>query len=174
MRRESLPTLPAATASDEGCPDCTRRLVVQALGLTAAASLLGLGCGGDGGDDGNPDSGVDPLAGTMMCGANLCVLLNDPANALLLDVEGSRVISLPNEKLLVVRRPMDEFVVLSAVCTHAGCTVRYDAASDQAACPCHGSRFNLAGAVVNGPASRSLKRFTATYDATAQTVTIVL
>jgi Rieske Fe-S protein len=172
MPRASLPTIPATASSEEGCPDCTRRLVVQGLGVTAAASLLGLGCGG--GDDGpTPDAG-DPLIGTMMCGANLCVLLNDPANALLLNVEGSRVISLPNEKLLIVRSAVDDFVVLSAVCTHAGCTVRYDAPTDQAVCPCHGSRFTLSGTVAMGPAARSLERYTATYDAAMQTVTIVL
>src|SRR5438045_3847388 len=43
----------------EGCSHCTRRLVVQALGATTAASLLGLGCGG--GDDAGPDAG-DPLS----------------------------------------------------------------------------------------------------------------
>jgi Rieske Fe-S protein len=173
MRPGRLPTVPATAPTDDGCPDCTRRLVVQALGVTAAASLLGLGCGG-GGDDPTPDSGIDPLAGTMMCGADLCVLLNDPANALLAGVEGSRVITLPGEKLLVVRTATDAFAVLSAVCTHAGCTVRYDAPSDQAACPCHGSRFSLSGAVAQGPAARALKRYLTTYDAAAQTLTIML
>src|SRR5262245_28054291 len=118
MRRPSLPVVPAAAPED-----CTRRLVVQALGAGAAASLLGLGCGGD--DGPAPDAG-DPLAGTMMCGPNLCVLLSDPANALLADIQGYRVISLPTTKLLVVRRAAADFVVLSAVCTHAGCTVRYN------------------------------------------------
>ncbi len=173
MRRESLPTIPATAPSDDGCPDCSRRLVVQALGVTAAASLLGLGCGGGGDDEPTPDA-ADPLAGTTMCGANLCVLLNDPANMLLLDVAGSRVITLPGEKLLVVRTAADGFAVLSAVCTHAGCTVRYDAPSDQVACPCHGSRYSLAGAVAQGPAARSLKRYLTTYDAAAQTLTIML
>jgi Rieske Fe-S protein len=172
MRRDSLPTVPATASADEGCPDCTRRLVVQTLGITAAASLLGLGC--DGGDDGPTADAPDPLAGTMMCGANLCVLLNDPANALLLEVEGSRVITLPGDKLLVVRRAVDDFVVLSAVCTHAACTVRYDPPSNQAACPCHGSRYTLGGAVAVGPATRSLAKYTAMYDAGTQTVTIVL
>ncbi len=172
MRRDRLPTVPAAPSAEEGCPDCTRRQAVQTLGVTAAATLLGLGCGG--GDDGPMPDAPDPLAGTMMCGANLCVLLSDPANALLLEVEGSRVISLPSEKLLVVRTAADEFVVLSAVCTHAGCTVRYDAPSDQAACPCHGSRYSLTGSVVTGPAPRSLKRYTSTFDAAMMTLTIVL
>jgi cytochrome b6-f complex iron-sulfur subunit len=172
MRRDPLPTLPAPP---EDCPDCTRRLVVQTLGAAgaaAAASVFGLGCGG--GDDGpTPDAG-DPLAGTMMCGANLCVLLGDPANVRLADVDGSRLITLPGEKLLIVRTAADDFVVLSATCTHQGCTVGYLVASKVAACPCHGSRFSLSGAVTQGPATQPLGRYSSTYDAAAQTLTIML
>jgi|SRR5688572_13663825 len=170
MRRGSLLTL-----RSEDCPDCTRRQVVQTLGMAgaaAAASLLGLGCNG-GGDEPLPDA-PDPLAGTTMCGANLCVLLGDMANASLLNVGGARVIVLPDKKLLVVRRATDDFVVLSAVCTHAGCTVAYAASINEVACPCHGSRYNLGGAVVEGPATVSLKRYNSTFDVAMQTVTIVL
>lgn len=48
---------------------------------------------------------------------------------------------------------------LSAVCTHLGCITRL--LSDEGgigtiACPCHGSRFDLEGKVVHGPAPRPL------------------
>jgi Rieske Fe-S protein len=51
-----------------------------------------------------------------------------------------------------------EFVAYSAVCTHAQCTVAYQAESTWIACPCHGSVFDPANgaAVVNGPAQRPL------------------
>lgn len=45
---------------------------------------------------------------------------------------------------------------LSAVCTHAGCTVKWDAAAKQFLCPCHGGRFDLAGKVVSGPPPKPL------------------
>jgi Rieske Fe-S protein len=44
---------------------------------------------------------------------------------------------------------------LSAICTHAGCTVN-KVADGTISCPCHGSRFNLDGSVANGPATRPL------------------
>jgi Rieske Fe-S protein len=44
---------------------------------------------------------------------------------------------------------------LSAICTHAGCTVA-EVAGGTINCPCHGSRYNLDGSVANGPASRPL------------------
>ena len=45
---------------------------------------------------------------------------------------------------------------LSAVCTHLGCITRYLSDENVIACPCHGSRFDLEGNVVHGPAPRPL------------------
>ena len=45
---------------------------------------------------------------------------------------------------------------LSAVCTHLGCITRYLSDEKVIACPCHGSRFDLEGSVVHGPAPRAL------------------
>ena len=45
---------------------------------------------------------------------------------------------------------------LSAVCTHLGCITRFLSDESVIACPCHGSRFDLEGNVVHGPAPRPL------------------
>ncbi len=50
------------------------------------------------------------------------------------------------------------FYALAAVCTHLGCTPRL--AGGQFECPCHGSRFDLNGTVLAGPAKRPLDRLT--------------
>ena len=46
------------------------------------------------------------------------------------------------------------FYAISAVCPHLGCTIQQ--AETGFECPCHGSRFSDGGAVLNGPATRSM------------------
>ena len=59
------------------------------------------------------------------------------------------------QRLFIVRRE-DDFHVVSAVCTHLGCTVQWKQEKGEFACPCHGSRFREDGSVLGGPAPRPL------------------
>jgi glycine/D-amino acid oxidase-like deaminating enzyme/nitrite reductase/ring-hydroxylating ferredoxin subunit len=46
---------------------------------------------------------------------------------------------------------------LSAVCPHLGCYVHWNPAEESWDCPCHGSRFEPRGEVINGPSTRDLE-----------------
>jgi cytochrome b6-f complex iron-sulfur subunit len=47
------------------------------------------------------------------------------------------------------------FSALSLVCTHLGCGLENN--SNGFACPCHGSRFDVDGRVIHGPADKPLQ-----------------
>jgi thiosulfate dehydrogenase [quinone] large subunit len=57
----------------------------------------------------------------------------------------------------VVHTSGSTFVAFSAICTHAGCTVQYDASNVQFVCPCHGGVFDArTGQVLQGPPPTAL------------------
>ncbi|WP_416561841.1 FAD-dependent oxidoreductase [Nocardia testacea] len=56
-----------------------------------------------------------------------------------------------------VYRDLDgELHSVSAVCTHLGCVVAFNDAETSWDCPCHGSRFDIDGKVLEGPATTPL------------------
>ncbi len=67
-----------------------------------------------------------------------------------------RVVELGGEKLAVHRDGSGDVHAVSAVCTHLGCIVEWNGQEETSDCPCHGSRFDHAGAVLQGPATEDL------------------
>lgn len=54
------------------------------------------------------------------------------------------------------RDPQGRLHEMSAVCNHLGCLVHWNGADSTWDCPCHGSRFDRFGRVINGPANKNL------------------
>ena len=61
----------------------------------------------------------------------------------------------PAHRLFVVRE-RNQFHVISAACTHLGCTVEWKAEGSEFDCPCHGSKFTADGERFAGPAPGAL------------------
>jgi len=61
----------------------------------------------------------------------------------------------PTHRLFVLRE-RNQFHVISAVCTHLGCTVEWKDKLTEFDCPCHGSKFRNDGTPFAGPAPRPL------------------
>ncbi len=56
------------------------------------------------------------------------------------------------------------WLVLYQVCVHLGCKVPFRDECNSFKCPCHGSHYNINGEYLDGPAPRSLDRFSMTFD----------
>lgn len=69
------------------------------------------------------------------------------------DFPPGSVTFLEDRRLFVFNGP-DGFFTISSVCTHLGCNVKRGASSFE--CPCHGSRFDENGRVLQGPAPTAL------------------
>ncbi len=75
------------------------------------------------------------------------------------EIPGDGALVLPQSGIALVRTG-PTLLALDLACTHLGCTVT--ATESGFACPCHGSRFSSAGAVMAGPAPRPLRRLEVT------------
>lgn len=61
-------------------------------------------------------------------------------------------------KIAVYRDERGAIHEWSAVCPHLGCIVHWNPTERTWDCPCHGSRFDRLGTVINGPANVDLRR----------------
>jgi menaquinol-cytochrome c reductase iron-sulfur subunit len=53
-------------------------------------------------------------------------------------------------------RKGDQVTALSAVCPHLGCSIDLHADKQSYSCPCHVSKFSLAGEALSGPSPRAM------------------
>jgi cytochrome b6-f complex iron-sulfur subunit len=132
---------------------CSRRAVLQGLGAAAVGAML-INCVQQG-------SSL-PTATATAVGNSMAIDLAVAANADLLAVGGAMLVDSAHDTIMVIRTSDTSVIALSAICTHAGCSMDYAASSHRLDCPCHGSQFNEQGQVVVGPARTPLKIYTAT------------
>ncbi|HJQ95822.1 MAG TPA: FAD-dependent oxidoreductase [Acidimicrobiia bacterium] len=68
------------------------------------------------------------------------------------------LVDVADKTVAAYRHFSGEVTMLSPTCTHLLCTVHWNDAEDTWDCPCHGSRFDIDGSVINGPATEPLRR----------------
>jgi glycine/D-amino acid oxidase-like deaminating enzyme/nitrite reductase/ring-hydroxylating ferredoxin subunit len=69
-----------------------------------------------------------------------------------------KVIQSNGEKIAAYRDDNNKLHLCSAVCTHMDCIVSFNQAERSWDCPCHGSRFDIEGKVLEGPAIGDLPK----------------
>jgi Rieske Fe-S protein len=83
----------------------------------------------------------------------------DPSSSLA-KAGGAAIINNSSGPLLIDHPSGTTYNAFSAICTHQGCTIsNYDSGSSQFVCLCHGSRYDINGKVVQGPASTALQQY---------------
>lgn len=68
------------------------------------------------------------------------------------------IIQYKGKKVGAYRDENGKLFLVDTTCTHLGCDLEYNKAEKSFDCPCHGSRFNYDGTVIEGPALKNLRR----------------
>jgi cytochrome b6-f complex iron-sulfur subunit len=135
----------------EFCVCCSKAAGVLALGGVT-------GCGG--GSPTGPSSNAQSLTSVTGSVSGRTVSVSVAAGTPLASVGSMAMTQTSIGTFLLTRTGASTMNVLTATCTHEGCTINGFSGS-QFVCPCHGSTFTNGGSVVQGPATRALQQFTA-------------
>jgi Rieske Fe-S protein len=76
-------------------------------------------------------------------------------------------------KEVIIVNKESQLSVYSSKCTHLGCTIGH-VENGELVCPCHGSKYNLEGNPIKGPAVRPLKKLAFEIDDSNQQISIEL
>ncbi len=68
------------------------------------------------------------------------------------------IIKYDGKRVAAYRDSSGELFLSDSTCTHLGCELEYNNAERSFDCPCHGSRFNYDGKVIEGAAKEDLKK----------------
>jgi glycine/D-amino acid oxidase-like deaminating enzyme/nitrite reductase/ring-hydroxylating ferredoxin subunit len=71
-----------------------------------------------------------------------------PGEAQIINIDGQRAGAYKDEN--------GDLHVVNTTCTHMGCELNWNNAERSWDCPCHGSRFNIDGKIIEGPAVKDL------------------
>ena len=126
---------------------CARRRFLKVVahgGVLAGAASLGVGCGGNG------------LGGPISAGNVKTMALGSLAT-----VSGAPV---------AIGRDAGGLYAMTLICTHAGCDISQqgEVSAQGVVCNCHGSRFDVDGNVLSGPAPAPLEHFQVVVDTTGE------
>lgn len=142
------------------------RRSVLAVGAVGIPGIALIGCSQAKSPTSEPTVATSAPAGTGSSAATASSSAAAPSSsaaasgkslAKLSDIKVGEAISArgPDGGDIIITRPTDTTVAAySATCTHEGCTVI--PAGKELDCPCHGSLFDLKGAVLRGPARAPL------------------
>jgi Rieske Fe-S protein len=144
------------------CENCLNRRAFLARSAAAAATAaLAAGCGNGVFGPPLPSNG----GGSIPSGTVTITVAQFPELATV-----DKLVQIDLERA-VKRTGANTFLALSTICTHQGCDAAVNTVN-QVECPCHGSRFDSNGSVVNGPAALPLAVLPTQYNSQNYQLTI--
>jgi cytochrome b6-f complex iron-sulfur subunit len=75
--------------------------------------------------------------------------------------------------VIIARTKAGDFLVVEKACTHEGTTVNFVSDNTTFKCNNHGSVFDASGSATTGPATKALKKYTATFDSAKNILKVV-
>ena len=75
---------------------------------------------------------------------------------------GSVVLKIKEQEILFIRVNESTIRAYDPTCTHEECTVAYNQKEKKILCQCHGSKYDMDGQVLNGPAEKPLREIEST------------
>ncbi len=140
------------------------------LAVPAIASSILEGCNNN---ITNPTSDSSSLPNVNDTYSNGIVKLTVDSSSPISKAGTAVMLNYQNGQLLVDHPSVNTFNALSPICTHQGCLIsNYDYGSYQFVCPCHGSRYDVNGNVVSGPAPSPLQKYQAQFSGSLLTVNV--
>ena len=144
-----------------------REEFLSKLGIGALAVCMGcsmVACSKSG--DANPSTGNN--TNTPPAGTTFSVDLSSSLTA----VGDSKV----SNGIILVRiaagSAVSSFTAVQGACTHEGTAINYNNSQGLFICPLHGSEFSKSGALIQGPATTSLKQYAVAIAGSTLTVTV--
>ena len=125
-----------------------------ASGITLATLFSACGGGSPTSPGGGMASPLAVVAGRFSASRVQVTIAGSP----LANVGGAALVESTAGVFLLARTSESAFSAVEAVCTHEGCTVN-GADGATYVCPCHGSRYNRNGQVMQGPAKAALRQY---------------
>jgi Rieske Fe-S protein len=139
-----------------------RKFCAGACQAVSGATLATVFSGCSGGDSPTSPSGrAADLGVSQGRFANNAVAV-DVAGSALANIGGAVLVESVAGVFLVSRTADQSFIAVDAVCSHQSCTITGIDGTTYV-CPCHGSRYDRNGRVVQGPATASLRQFSTSF-----------
>ena len=76
-----------------------------------------------------------------------------------LSPDSGKIVRFGTQPVLLIRMTETDWRAFSAVCTHLGCIVQYDARRRVIWCACHNGTYDLNGKVISGPPPKPLQEY---------------